>query len=365
MTSHPSRRIAVIASSDVVGYSRLMGRDEVGTHADLRSCQVEIIDPLLDQRGGRIIKTMGDGLLIEFASAVDAVLWAIELQTAFTARYANSDPERAIRLRIGLHLGDVIAENNDLFGDGVNLATRLQEISDPDGLCISGAIHEQIAGKVNQPFEDQGYRRLKNIDRPVRVYMARLASASLKSEAPRQWPYVAGSPPAKKPQTSGGCLCGRVHFDIWGEAAAVGYCHCRMCQLALGAPLNAWAAFKTADVTFLGEPPKIFQSSPIARRAFCAHCGTSIYTEIKGADGTPYYSIRLATLDNPEDYPPTCHFGTENQLAWLNIEDDLPRIRTEDDAVLSERWSAAGEAKGGPPRQSVRERLRLSRIKDE
>ena len=364
MENRIHRRLAVIVSSDVVGYSRLMGRDEAGTLAILRACRAELVDPLLAERGGQIIKTMGDGLLMEFASAVDAVQWALDVQQGMADRNAADGPERFVRLRIGIHLGDIIAEGRDIFGDGVNLATRLQEIADPGGVCISGAVHEQISGKVDKSFEDLGFRRLKNIDRPIHVHKARLFGASSDEASPREWPYITGRPAKKESVASGGCLCGRVRFDIWGEAAAIGYCHCRMCQLALGAPLNAWAAFRKTDVTFPGDAPKVFRSSPIARRAFCAECGTSIYTELDGADATQYYSIRLATLDNPEDFPPTCHFGIENRLPWLNIEDDLPRIRTEDDAVLSARWIAAEEPKGGPPRRTAIERLR-SRQKNE
>ncbi len=360
MTLKPTRRIAVIASSDVVGYSRLMSRDETGTFAELSACHQELIEPLIGQFGGRIVKKMGDGLLIEFSSAVDAVLWAIELQTRVANRYSDTASDKVIKLRIGLHLGDIISEADDIFGDGVNLATRLQEVADPGGVSVSNAILDQIAGKIDHSFEDLGFRRLKNLENPVRIHRARLTDQSSERTKPRQWPYVAETPPEKTPEASGGCLCGRVGFDVWNPPAAVGYCHCRMCQLALGGPLNAWAAFKKADVTFSGELPKVFQSSPVARRAFCAECGTSIYTEIEGADGTEFYSIRLATLDNPEDFPPTCHFGVENRIPWLSIEDDLPRIRTEEDAVLSERWAAAGEDKGGPPRRTAAERLRFT-----
>ncbi len=358
MESQTHRRLTVIVSSDVVGYSRLMGRDEAGTLAVLNDCRTGIIDPKLSRLGGHIVKTMGDGLLIEFASAVDALQWAVDVQREMAGLNAARDPDWPVQLRIGIHIGDIIAEEGDIFGDGVNIAARLQEIADPGGVCISAAVHEQILGKTGQPFDDLGYKRLKNIDRPVHVLKARLAGVPSGGENVHAWPHVAGAPQAQKPLAAGGCLCGRVRYEVRDEAAAVGYCHCRMCQLALGAPLNAWAAFRKSDVRFSGDPPRLYRSSPIAVRAFCAECGTSLYTEIEGAGSSEYYSIRLATLDNPEAFPPACHFGVESQLPWLNIEDDLPRIRTEDDEILSSRWTAAGEPKGGPPRKTALERFR-------
>jgi class 3 adenylate cyclase len=357
------RRLAVVASTDVVGYSRLMGIDEAATLETLRRRQTDVIDPMVATHGGHIVKTMGDGLLLEFTSAVDSVLWALEIQRGMAERNAMASDAMQIELRIGLHLGDIVPQDGDIFGDGVNLAARLQEMAEPGGICISGVVHEQIAGKIEQAFDDLGFRRLKNIDRPVRVYKARMDNSASQGELHRQWPYVTGKP-EHRPLTSGGCLCGQVRFDIWGEPSAVGYCHCRYCQLALGAPLNAWAAFRRSLVSFTGESLKIFKSSPFAVRAFCGECGTSIYTDIHGADAADFYSIRLATLDNPEDFPPTCHFGVESRLPWLNIDDELPRIRTEDDALLAGCWTAIGQPKGGPAPLSARERLQ-SRQKDD
>ena len=153
---------------------------------------------------------------------------------------------------------------------------------------------------------------------------------------------------------AGGCLCGKVHYEVWREPVAVGYCHCRYCQLALGAPIGAWAVFEESAVSFAGDAPKIFDSSPISERAFCGSCGTSIYTIVKN---TGYYSIRLATLDNPQDFPPVVHFGVESQLPWLDIHDDLPRIRTETDPELSKRWISVGQPGSGPTLGTAAERL--------
>ena len=164
------RRLAAILSADVVGYSRLMGADEAGTLASLKSCRAEAIDPKVAEHRGRMVKTMGDGFLVEFASVVDAVNCAIAIQDAIAA---GSDPR--IVLRIGVNLGDVVVEDGDIFGDGVNIAARLQETAEPSGVCISGEAQRQVEGKVTGTFVDLGERRLKNIAKPVRAYAFRAA----------------------------------------------------------------------------------------------------------------------------------------------------------------------------------------------
>jgi len=164
------RRLASILAADVVGYSRLMGRDESGTVARLRAIRKQTVVPIVVRRGGRIVKLTGDGVLAEFGSAVEALTAAIELQQAM--RYdARDEPEdRAIVLRMGLHVGDLIVEEDDLFGDGVNVAARLEAEAPPAGILISRTVHEAVAGRMNAGFEDMGNLRLKNIDRPVQAF---------------------------------------------------------------------------------------------------------------------------------------------------------------------------------------------------
>ena len=166
------RRLAAILSADVVGYSRLMGEDEAGTLARLKSCRAEALDPNIAERRGRIVKTMGDGLLVEFASVVDAVNCAIAVQNAMAA----SDDQRMV-FRIGVNLGDIVVENDNIFGDGVNVAARLQAIAEPGGICISGEAHGQVEGKVAASFVDLGERKLKNIAKPVRAFNVRAGGA--------------------------------------------------------------------------------------------------------------------------------------------------------------------------------------------
>lgn len=166
-----TRRLAAIVAADVAGYSRLMEADEEGTLARLRALRTQLIDPAIAQHGGRIFKTTGDGLLAEFLSVVEAVRWAIGVQ-----RSIQAEAETGIAFRIGIHVGDVISDGEDLFGGGVNIAARLEALSEPGGMCLSARGYEDVIGKVDADFEDLGERRLKNIDRPIRVYRLRGSS---------------------------------------------------------------------------------------------------------------------------------------------------------------------------------------------
>src|SRR5215467_925606 len=164
------RRLAAIVSADVAGYSRLMGRDESGTLAALKSLRQEVVDPAIAAHGGRIVKTTGDGLLLEFPSVVNAVRCAVEVQTAMADRTAEVPDDRRITFRIGINIGDIIIDGDDIFGDGVNVAARLQEIATPGGLCVSARVHEDVRDRLDAAFEDGGEPPLKNIARPVRVW---------------------------------------------------------------------------------------------------------------------------------------------------------------------------------------------------
>jgi len=166
------RRLAAILAADVVGYSRLMQRDEAGTLAALKTRRTEVLQPLVAWHRGRIVKLMGDGVLIEFASAVDAVECAVRLQEAMDAANARLPEDRRILLRIGINLGDVMVEGSDLYGDGVNIAARLEGLAEPGGVFVSQTVFNHVRGKVQIGFEDLGEHNLKNMPEPVRVYMA-------------------------------------------------------------------------------------------------------------------------------------------------------------------------------------------------
>src|SRR6266446_4744769 len=168
-----TRRLAAILAADVAGYSRLMGADEEGTHQRLQALRRELLDPKIAEHHGRIVKNTGDGLLAEFASVVDAVRCAAEVQRGILDREPDLPDERQIRLRIGINLGDVIAEGGDIFGDGVNVAARLEALAEPGGICVSRVVRDQIRDKLRYPFEDRGEQNVKNIARPIRVYALR------------------------------------------------------------------------------------------------------------------------------------------------------------------------------------------------
>jgi TolB-like protein/class 3 adenylate cyclase len=164
------RRLAAIFAADVVGYSRLMGGDEEGTLGALKALRKSVLGPKLTEHRGRIVKTTGDGFLVEFASTVDAVRCALDIQRAMSARNAELAPDKRIEFRIGVNIGDIIVEGDDIFGDGVNVAARLESISPAGGICISDVVHQQVNGRVEACFTDLGEQNLKNITRPVRVY---------------------------------------------------------------------------------------------------------------------------------------------------------------------------------------------------
>jgi adenylate cyclase len=162
------RRLAAILAADVAGYSRLMGADEEGTHERLRAHLGQLVEPKIKEHRGRIVKNIGDGLLAEFPSVVDAVRCAVEVQRRMIDREPDVPEERRIRFRIGVNLGDVIVEEHDIFGDGVNVAARLEALAEPGGVCISRTVRDQIRDKLPYPFEDMGDQSVKNITRPVR-----------------------------------------------------------------------------------------------------------------------------------------------------------------------------------------------------
>ena len=176
------RRLAAILLTDMVGYSRLMGLDEEGTIARQRTHREKVFDPNISAHGGRVVKTTGDGLLVEFSSVVDAVKCAIEVQTQLAVHDTDIPEDRRIQYRIGINLGDIVIDGDDILGDGVNIAARLEGLAKPGGICISGTVHDQLAGKLDTVFEDTGEQTVKNVPRPVRVWQWQVDRASRKSD---------------------------------------------------------------------------------------------------------------------------------------------------------------------------------------
>src|SRR5216684_2950200 len=192
-----TRRLTAILAADVAGYSRLMNVDEEGIHERLRAHFDQLINPKIAGHHGRIVKTTGDGMLAEFASVVDAMRCAAEVQRGMIDRDADVTDDQRIRFRIGINLGDVVVEGEDIFGDGVNVAARLEALAEPGGICISGTVHDQIRDRLALPFEDMGEQSVKNIARPVRVYalrpaaVAALPAANAPLATPNSQPAVA------------------------------------------------------------------------------------------------------------------------------------------------------------------------------
>ncbi len=191
-----TRKLSAILAADMVAYSRLMGIDEAGTVARLNAHRAELIDPKIAKHNGRIVKTMGDGLLVEFGSAVDAVLCAVEIQRAMAAREAQSPEDLRIAYRLGINQGDIIVEGEDILGDGVNVAARLQAIAEPGGICVSDAVFRNVKGKLDFGFADLGPQKVKNIAEPVPTYRVLLDPGDVgkllvaKRRRPAVWRWI-------------------------------------------------------------------------------------------------------------------------------------------------------------------------------
>jgi class 3 adenylate cyclase len=177
------RRLTAILAADVASYARLMGADEEGTLAQLKAHRGALVDPKIVEHRGRIVNTAGDGLLVEFASVVDAVRCAVDFQREMVQRNVEVPREKRVEFRVGINTGDIIIDGDNIFGDGVNLAARLEGLAEPGGICVSSRVREDAEGKVDVVFEDEGERQLKNIDRPVRIYRLRLGGRTGTSRA--------------------------------------------------------------------------------------------------------------------------------------------------------------------------------------
>ncbi|MHC4093635.1 MAG: adenylate/guanylate cyclase domain-containing protein, partial [Planctomycetota bacterium] len=164
------RRLAAILAADVVGYTRLMGADETGTLQRLTQLRQHVLEPLIAQHHGRVVKLMGDGLLVEFASVVDGLTCAVAWQNSVAGREAETEEDKRLQFRIGINLGDVIVEGDDIHGDGVNIAARLEGLAEPGGICLSDDAYRQVRGRLEVAFGDLGEQALKNVAEPLRVY---------------------------------------------------------------------------------------------------------------------------------------------------------------------------------------------------
>jgi len=261
------RRLAAILAADVVGYSRLMGVDEVGTLDVLRACRRELIDPAIAARRGRIVKTTGDGILVEFPSAVDAVACAIAVQQGAARRTQDVPEDKRLVFRIGINIGDVIIEKADIFGDGVNVAACLESLCEPGGLCISRAVRDQVRDKLPVAFDDLGEQRVKNIVRPVRVF-------GLNPQAIAAVPDIAGAA-ASSPRNRG---------RLWVGAAAL--------AMLLAAAGTAWWVSREPAITPQHAAPSAPPPAPVA--AARASIAVLPFTALGAEAGGDYFADGLS-----------------------------------------------------------------------
>lgn len=334
------RMLAAILAADLAGYSRLMAVDEEGTLERLKQVRSDIVIPVIEHHQGRVFKNTGDGFLAVFSSVVSAVRSGLEIQRRIRQQQDVLPDEGRLKWRIGVNVGDVIAEGDDVYGDGVNIAARLEEIGRPGGLSVSAAVYEQVRNKLDQPFADRGHQRLKNIGHPVHVYDARMdePESPLASGGLFDFDENAAATVAR----TGSCLCGAIRFEVDKPPISSGFCHCRICQKFTGAPVGVWTAVPVSAVRFTSGQPKLFWSSPIAERGFCGECGTSLTYRLMKPEPATHMVIFTTAFDKPEELTPVVHGGVESQMPWLDINDDLPRSPSERSKVLREAWGAVG-----------------------
>lgn len=330
------RKLAAILATDVVGFAGMVSRNESGTLAELVRLESEVIGMQVEANRGRVFKSTGDGYLAEFSSVLEAVNCAIGIQRACALKARQSDSDPTLILRIGVSLGDVVVHGEDILGDGVNTAARLEAIAEPGGIAVSGEVMAQVNGKVDLPLVDCGHKQLKSTDTPIHVYMTQSKSAEEGGFLDFDEDELA------KTMVTGGCICGSVRYEINAPAISTGYCHCSCCRKFSGSAVNAWTAFPASAVRFLYENPVYFDTTPIAKRGFCVTCGTSLTYKLVKPRETAYLVLHTSSLDQPENFPPSVHSGIESKLAWFDILDDLPRTRSSDSRVLQKAWSSVG-----------------------
>jgi adenylate cyclase len=244
-------------------------------------------------------------------------------------------------------VGEVIHDRDDIYGDGVNIAARIQEVASPGGLCVSGAALEQLTEDANYDFDDLGFRDFKNIKRPVHVYQLRLSGLFDHNPVAKIDSRVKSQPlfddAIENPLiTKGQCACGSVRFEITQKPMGTGYCSCRICQRAVGAPVFAWVAFPIEAIKFTRDKPKYYRLSLIGEKGFCNKCGSQVVYRSVKPEPANFLVVPTVALDDPENYAPTWHTGIESQMPWLQIHDDLPRTRSDESPSFKKAWSAVG-----------------------
>jgi class 3 adenylate cyclase len=300
------RRLAAILVADMAGYSRLMEQDEEGLFECQRAHRRELIDPEVAGHGGRIVKTTGDGMLAEFGSAQDAVRCAIDIQTAMMDRESTSPMDSRITYRMGINVGDIVFDENDVFGDGVNVASRLQGLSKPGGVCVSDIVHQAIADRFREPFRDMGSQRVKNISRPIRVWQwlpgAPAKEAELAEVALHQrvrfatspdgvqiaWASVGEGPPVLKAPNWMNHLEYEWRSPVWGPLFAELAHHCRLVRFdQRGNGLSDWEVKEISQNAMISDTATIAQAAGLERFALLGisqGCASSIRYAVENTD---------------------------------------------------------------------------------
>jgi class 3 adenylate cyclase len=263
----PTRRLAAILAADVVGYSRLIGTDESGTLEALKTIRVQLFDPAISAYEGRLVKTTGDGLLVEFASVVNALRCAIQVQEGIAERNHGRSAEKRIEFRIGIHQGDVVVEDGDLFGDGLIVAARLEGLAEPGSIYVSARVQEDATGKLDLMFEDLGDQQLRNIARPVRTYAVRVG--------PRASATHAGGTPALQPTPlpipDKPSLAVLPFENMTGEAEQEYFVDGMVEEITTAIARLPWlfVIARNSSFTYKGKPVDVKQ---VARELGCATC---------------------------------------------------------------------------------------------
>jgi len=334
------RQLAAILYADVAGFSRLTEVDDEQTIQKL-DAGLDLLNDVTATHGGRTINVAGDAILVEFQSAIASVRAAIEFQRQMSARNAELAEDARLEFRIGINLGEVIRDRRGIYGDDMNMAARIQGLAEPGGVCVSGTVREHVGGKVDLAFDDLGFHKVKNISRSVHVYRAGLSHRLSGAEGQPYFDFDSADRDRSSVIT-GRCLCGDICYEVNQPAIGAGFCHCRMCQRFSGAPLTAFVVFPRKAVRFTKGEPTYYRSSLIYERGFCAKCGSSLIGHYVAPENSDWVGVKTASLDHPELFPPTWHLGIESKLPWLDVQDDLPRVRCSESPELRNRWEAVG-----------------------
>jgi adenylate cyclase len=309
-----------------------------------------LLTSIIEGHDGKKIKEAGDAILAEFQSVISSVECAIEFQQKMFARNAESTEGICLEFRIGVHIGEVIHDRDDIYGEGVNLAARIEGLAEPGGICVSGTVYEQVRNKLDLVYEDLGYQNLKNIAESVRVYAINRSDSSVK----RGQGLFGNKFIDKVQRITGGCLCGEIRYEAEGEELGSGYCHCRMCQRFTGSPVTVGTGIRKNLFRITKGEPKTYVSSKIAERTFCPACGSSLWMVWPNCESRlDWIFIHTVSLDEPQKFSPTSHTGIESQLHWHDIHDDLPRQRCDDSSQLVEEWESAGVKSTDYPRNVI------------